>query len=205
MSQPPPAIRQPPSGSLALLVWLLIQLAALLVATTNTTLWARPSSPIERFALPIMVAFQSGSAALLFPWLIPNFRAILAVLGSALLFDQLAGILATNSAAEIAIAAAGCLTWLSGLAAWRGVLHAPGAQLLGVSAASTGTLGFASCIYACSEFGEGPIRLTNTLLGGVILGNLLIALAVLWIARILAPSYPQAVVDLSTPREQNRA
>jgi hypothetical protein len=182
------------SGVLPVVTWLAIQLLALLLAASNTPLWARPASPIESLALPIMLAFQATAAVLLFPWLFPDPTALLRVAGSAILFDQLSGMLATRTSADIVAGSIGVTAWIVALWLWNSVCTSDHAKLIAVAALSTASIGFLGGVYASAEFGEGRIALTSSLIWGILWTNLIAACIARIARRILAPTYPQVHV-----------
>jgi hypothetical protein len=63
-----------------MIVWLLVQLAALLVATLRTPLAAQYPQPGEFQAVPVMLVAQFSALAILFPWMLRTWGSALAVL-----------------------------------------------------------------------------------------------------------------------------
>jgi hypothetical protein len=186
-----------------LLVWLLLQLLALLLAITNAPLLARPAHPMETYALEIMLSVQGAAAVLLFPWLLRDATDIGRVVVSAWLFDQLAGMLAMQNATGIAVAAAGISVWLVGLSVWSRVCATTRTQLAAVALLSAASIGLLAAMYTSMEFAEGSLSLSGALIWGVLSANLLAAGLALIFGRFFAPSYPPPNVRLSTSSEPN--
>jgi hypothetical protein len=194
-----------PPGKLApLLVWLLMQLLALLLSISNAPLFARPAHAMETYALGIMLAVQVAAAVLLFPWLLRDATDILRVMVSAWLFDQLAGMLAMQEASDIVVATVGISTWLVGLSLWSGVCATMRMQLAAVALLSSASIGLVAAICVSMEFADESLPLSGALIWGVLWANLLAAGLARIFRRFFAPSYPPPSVRLSTSSEPKR-
>jgi hypothetical protein len=102
-----------------LLAWLLVQLAALLLAVARVPLAAEYPRAAERLAIYLLLATQILAAAALVPWLLRGWRA--SILAAACCWPLLA-ITATLSNVEPSrvLAAGGYLTaWIATLALWN--------------------------------------------------------------------------------------
>ncbi len=133
------------------LVWLLIQLVAILIPTLGVSLSANFVQPPQAAALKEMIFAQMASAALLFPFLMRDGRAAIAVVLSCFPFLQFAGVMASTPLSRIAIASAFVSVWLITLALWRAALR-PRWQMWGVAIASLLTLGGLVIWYLEVEF-----------------------------------------------------
>jgi hypothetical protein len=100
-------------------VWLLVQLAALLVAVARVPLAADYPRAAERLAIYMLLAAQSFAAAALMPWLLRGWRA--SILAAACCWPLLAIAAMLSSVPPTrALAAGGYLTaWIAALALWN--------------------------------------------------------------------------------------
>ena len=144
-----------------MIVWLLVQVFALLLAAARVPIWARFDAPIESWALCWMLAIQLAASALLFPWLMPDLRAGVCVALISLPFLLLAGLLARNPF-TITLRACGVIQlWLAALTAWRIVLTSRTAQLLAAAIVSITTIGAAGVVYLAIEFNDAKLSAEN--------------------------------------------
>jgi hypothetical protein len=150
----PPAGPGPATGPV--LLWLLVQLAALLLASLRIPLAAKYPQPAEALATPVMLAAQVAAASLLFPYLMRDWRTATAVIASAWPFAAVASVL---SAAPLRATVAGeayVTSWLVALALWSAVLRTARLKLYGLAVAATLSVGGAALWYLAHEFSPGP-------------------------------------------------
>ena len=136
-----------------LLLWLLVQLSALLVACLRLPLAAKYPQPAEMLAAQLVVVAQVVAASLLFPYLLRDRRAALAVVASAWPFIALGGVLSALPAGRVVAAGAYVTLWLTALAAMRHTLP-DRYQPAGVTSASLITVGTPLLFYLRVEFGN---------------------------------------------------
>src|SRR4051812_44829008 len=79
-----------------LIVWLIIQLAALILCAARVPLWARPSQPLEQYSLQIMLAVQMAASALLAPMLFASGQRSCLVIAATVPFVALASVLSRD-------------------------------------------------------------------------------------------------------------
>src|SRR5207302_11501671 len=82
-------------------VWTGIELIPLALATTRVPLAARFPAEAEIWAPQEMIIIQILASALLFPWLLPSWRAALAIILSSVPMLWLAGLFAATPAARL--------------------------------------------------------------------------------------------------------
>jgi hypothetical protein len=133
-----------------LLVWLLIQLAALALGASQTPPSARWT--VESFALDEMLVAQVMSAALLFPLLLPNLRAAVLIAATSVPFSMLAGTLAGIANHRIATGCAPVVLWLAALAAFRRACIGRTMEVIGLLAATAISIGLPVAFYLNREF-----------------------------------------------------
>jgi hypothetical protein len=137
------------------LVWLLVQGAALGVSAARVPFFAIKSfpDPGERLALGVMLVAQIAGAAMLFPYLMRDARAAAMVIASSWPFTILAAFLTGRTDSRpIAAAVVFVTAWLLGLALWRGVLRSDRATAVGVCVAMLLALGAPLLWYLRAEF-----------------------------------------------------
>ena len=86
-------MKPPPIPLAPLLLWTLVQLAALAISAGRVPLSAEFPQPAERSALGVLAVTQVTAAALTFPLLLPTLRAAIATATIALGFLGFAGLL----------------------------------------------------------------------------------------------------------------
>lgn len=136
------------------LLWMLIQLAALVLAALRIPLAAKYPQPAESLAVHVLMAAQIGSSALLFPYLMRDWRTVLALMSTTWPFLAAAAALSAVEMTRTAVAAAYVSAWLLGLALWRVALDddRPSRQMFGVAVAACLAMGGASLFYLRLEF-----------------------------------------------------
>lgn len=137
-----------------LLMWLLVQLLALLVAAFRVPLAAGYRQPGDLLAAHVMVVAQVTIAALVFPYLMRSGPAAIAVVCSAWPLVVIAGVLSGTPTAGI-VAAAGYVTaWLLALGALNAALPER-FRPLGVATVTLLSVGVLIVLYLDVEFGGG--------------------------------------------------
>ena len=144
-----------------LLVWVLIQMASLVVAGARLPLAAKYPRPEESLAAYVMLVAQVVGSGLLFPYLMRDWRTAAITIAAAWPFLLLAAGIAAVPAGDASRAAGYVTAWLIALALWRTAL--PGPRSLAIATAIWGllTVGAATVWYLQSEFvTEGDNDLT---------------------------------------------
>ncbi len=178
--------------AVAVVVWLLIQLAPLVLAASRVPLWARVDRPVESYAVQFMLAVQVAASAMLFPWLMATRRSAVAVILVSGVFLQLAGILAAASGFTILTSVTQLWMWLISLALWRTAIRSTRYELVGVALATALSIGAASLIYLQMEFTAGEVLIGSKWIWLALCAMLATGLAVSMHAyRASATGYPQ--------------
>ena len=162
----------PGSDTGPVLLWLVVQLAALFLAAFRVPLAAKYPQPAESLATHVLLAVQVAASAMLFPHLMPNWRTTAAIIATGWPFAAIASILSAVPLARMAAAEAYVTVWLLALALWRAVLREHRLSLYGVALATTVSIGGAALYYFRLEF--GPIAAGSAVGGN---GYALIALS----------------------------
>ena len=139
------------------LVWLLLQLIALAISAGRIPFYAIKSfpQPAELIALPLMLVVQIGASALLFPFLLRDFRTAGLVVVASWPFTVLAGFLTgITTTRGIPYSAIYVTIWLAGLGLWNKALRSPRGQVMGVAIALFGTFGGVLLNYLSREYGR---------------------------------------------------
>ena len=172
-STSPTAGRVNPSHSPAapLLVWLVIQMAVLVLAAQRVPLSARWPHESERLAVHEMLVAQIAVSALLFPWLLRDRITTILVAASGILFLYLAAFLAGVDHVRVTLVAGQVVGWIVGLAMWRPLLAQWRATMIGVGMATCVSLGSALLVYLRADAAKEPASWT------VHLGPIMSALA----------------------------
>lgn len=155
VEDPATAPSGPPPSTAPLLLWLLIQLGAILLVVLRVPLAAGYPEPAERLAPHLLLAVQVVAAGMLFPFLLRDWRAAVQVIATAVPFQLASGYLAGIEARAMLPAMAFCLSWILLLALWRPSLGTARARMLGVSVATCLTLGGGILHYLRLEFAAG--------------------------------------------------
>ena len=152
-------VSQPPRSPFApLAVWLLPQLAVIILMAAQVPLLVAKSmpDPPELLALRTMLVLQIASSALLFPFLLRDFRATAMVILSMVPMTFLAAFLAGEVAKwKMAYAVGYVAIWLVGLALWRPILRSARAQAVGITTAMLVAFGGIVFWYLQAEYGGG--------------------------------------------------
>lgn len=136
-----------------LLLWLLLQLAALALSAFRVPLAADHARPAEMLAAHVMLVTQVSAASLLFPYLMRTAQSAAAVCATSIPFVVMAGNLSAAPAAGL-VAAAGFLTlWLAALAAWRFALPTRAARQFAAAVAALICIGTLVVFYIRLDFG----------------------------------------------------
>jgi hypothetical protein len=166
-----------PLGPLGL--WLLLQLLALGVSAARIPFFAKSfPQPAELLATGVMLVVQIGAAALLFPYLLRDFRAAVMVVAASWPFIILAGFLTGQAERRILWGTVAYVTaWLLGLAVWRSALRSARAQAAGVAVATLVSIGGPLLWYLRAEYGvqSSAVDWTQASNWGPIMGALSIA------------------------------
>jgi hypothetical protein len=163
------------------LLWLLVQLAALSVAALGIPLAAKYPQPAEVLATHVMLATQVAAGALHFPYILGDWRTAAGVIAAAWPFAATASVLSATPLNTTAAAEAYVSIWLFGLALWCAVLPGPRSKSYGVAVAATLTVGGGCLWYLGREF--DPV--SSGAVGGN--GDLLAASPLLATLRLLVP------------------
>src|SRR5262245_54381709 len=94
------------STPIALLIWLLIQLGALLIGAARVELWANYPRPAENLALDLMLVTQAAASALLLPLLLITWHRAALVIATVVPFAHFAAMLTAVPTVRAAAASA---------------------------------------------------------------------------------------------------
>jgi len=189
-----------------LIVWLLIQVAALGVSAGRIPLSARFPRPAEDQSLIVMMIAQQVFGALLMPRLLLIWTAKTSI-GAVFPFTFLAAALGQNSTGVAIVCATCTALWLVTLTLWNYALRTNRARLVASGAFAALALFGPLLQYLQSEYGDGrstishfqpgPISATLAVLSNdltsffvQITGLLLLAVIVLIVRRRQVTSYP---------------
>lgn len=142
-----------------LLVWLLPQLAVLMLMAGQVPIVAPKAMPrpAELWAARMMITVQVVSAALLFPFLVRDLRATILIGAVAIPMGLLANFLAGTAPRRQIVAPIAYLEiWLATLFLWRVALRSRRSQGIGVAAAMLVALGAVVYYYVRLEYGPSP-------------------------------------------------
>jgi hypothetical protein len=148
-SEPTPVSR---SSTFPLLLWLVLQLAAASLAAGRVPLAAKYPLDGERLAAHVLLSAQCIAGALLFPFLLRDWRTAAQVIASAAPFQVAAGLLSGAEWEALMAAIAVVDAWLVTIAIWSSCLPTPRSRMIGVAAASLLTLGGGLLGYLRMEF-----------------------------------------------------
>jgi hypothetical protein len=112
-----------PPLPIRLLVWLMVQLAVLMIGAFGVPIYARHGDPREMLAIHEMMACQIGLSALIFPWLLSSWRHAIAIIVSSVPFILIAGWLSTTSSRTIGLCLIHVTLWLAALVAVDGIVR----------------------------------------------------------------------------------
>ena len=147
---PAPTTDAPPFTA-PLLLWLSLQLLALLTALLRVPLAAQYPQPAELLAAQVMVVVQVTAVALLFPYLLRDVRSVAAVVAATLPFLVLSGAVSGIPAGRLVLAGIYVVSWIVALAAWN-VRASTSGRSAGVAAATLLTLGTLVAFYLRLEY-----------------------------------------------------
>ena len=139
------------------MLWLVLQLIALIVATARVPLAAGYPQPAEFLAPHVMVVVQTTAAVLLFPYLLSSWPVAVAVMATTWPFIILSGLLSSVPGDRLVSTAGYVSGWLLTLAALSRALPPrarPFAVAAGTLLAAGGVVGF----YLEQDFGSGSTR-----------------------------------------------
>jgi hypothetical protein len=133
-----------------MIVWILIQIAALAVSAFRLPLAPEMGGASERFALAVMLVTQIGAASLFSAALLRDFRGAIVAIVTAWPFALLAAVLADAGLRQFAVAETYAMVWIASLSAWNWALPRFKSQIS--SAATLISLGGAVLWYLHAEF-----------------------------------------------------
>lgn len=139
-------------GAMPLLLWGIVSILPLLVSAARIPLWARPSPPIEQYALAMMLVTQIAITGMLFPFLFSSPVSAVGVMLGSIVMLQLAGLLSDASAAAIFRTIAWTSMWQVSWWLLHRSLRSQRVQQVGVALATTAGVGGLILIYLRSEF-----------------------------------------------------
>jgi hypothetical protein len=167
---------EPSPSTAPLLLWLLVQLGAIVIAVLRVPLAAAYPEPAERLAPHLLLAVQVIAAGILFPFLLRDWRTAAQVVATAVPFQLASAYLAGVGARGMLPAMTFVLSWIVVLAVWRPCLTLHRMRALAISIATCLTLGGGVLRYLRLEFGRGssdtsfetasPLLTTLAALGG---------------------------------------
>jgi hypothetical protein len=137
-----------------LFLWMVIQLLALALAAGRVPLSARFPQPAESMATVEMLVAQIGSASLLFPLLLKDFRRFVLATAGAWPMLFLAADLGGEPFLHVAAAAGFVSLWLLTLYVWVTVLKSSRAISMAMTVAALWAIGGPVLLYLHAEYGE---------------------------------------------------
>ena len=158
----PATVQTTPAGPAtgALLIWLGVQILALVVPALRLPLAAKYPSPEELNAVAVMLAVQVGASSLLFPVITREWRTAAASVATLWPILMLAALLAASPPAHVIVPALYVTAWLTCLAVWRAMLPAP-ALMWAVALAAAVSLGGGALRYLYLEFAPGTVNASS--------------------------------------------
>lgn len=135
-----------------IVLWLAVQLAALALAAARVPLAAKYPRPEELLAASLMLTVQVSASALLFPYLMRDWRTAAGVIATAWPFLMLASTLAAAPVGHTVKAGAYVTLWLVALVLWAPLITRPKLQSMGVAVAGLTSIGAALLNYLRMEF-----------------------------------------------------
>ncbi len=124
----------------------------MILAAARVPLAARYPEPAEQLAPHVLVATQVIAAALLFPFLLREWRVAIQLIATAIPFQFAAAILAGWDVRSIADSAACVAVWIVALSLWTASIRTEKSRALGIALASFLTLGAGIAHYLRLEF-----------------------------------------------------
>lgn len=152
---PPANIPKQKSLGPPLFLWLLVQLAGLALAVARVPLAAHFPEPVERLAVGEVLVAQVLGLAMLFPILLRDWLASLAVAASMWPMLLVANLLSDAPLDRVLLAGGYVSLWLAALNVWRTALKSAWSQMIGVSIFGLFAAGGPVLWYLGLEFGSG--------------------------------------------------
>lgn len=182
-SAAPQKSRHGVSPIVPLLIWLAVQLLALLMAVMRIPMSARFHQPAEDLAVEMMVVSQVAASAMLFPLLMRDGKTTLILIAASWPFAQLAGFLSNVPPMRMAAASLYVSTWLAALGIWRAALPSQRSQLIGIAVATILSLGGPLLAYLRLEFSSGKIdpRLLGPVVAAIGLSRSAFPSLIIWL------------------------
>jgi hypothetical protein len=137
---------------LALLIWLIVQLAAIGLCAARFSLWARAPQAMEQLALAVLLAVQVGAASLIFTHLLSNGRGLILAIASAWPMAELASFLSDTPWLPFLRGESFVTVWLISLWLWRKAFPKPQHHLLLTATASLVSFGAPILWYLRADF-----------------------------------------------------
>jgi hypothetical protein len=147
-----------------LLLWFVVQLAALLLSALRVPLAAQFPQPAEFQAVRVLLAIQFAWVAIVFPMLLINWRMAVLALASAWVMLALAAGLSAWTFTLVLPAAGYLAVWIIVLWTWRAGLVSAGQQSFAAAVMATYFIGGALLWYVQLDFGvtsPAPASLVN--------------------------------------------
>jgi hypothetical protein len=146
-------------------LWIGPQLVALAISVFRLPLWARFPQPGEWLALPVMLAVQSGVAALLLP-ILDDWSIAGSILAAGWPMALIAGSLSATPVRTAVECEMYLSLWIMGLAVWSRAC----AQYRGIACAIAAcwSIGGALLVYLRAEFAPAKEPLTGALAGPLV-------------------------------------
>jgi hypothetical protein len=148
----------PPSLAVTacLILWLVVQLGAIWLASARVPLWARLPQAAELWAIHYLVVAQVAASALTFPWLMKSWASTVAVIATAWPFVFLAGLLSPLPVQTVVLVAVYLSIWLLALRILRSPLSSTRQQFTRVAAAALWAFGGPILIFLHLEYAPDP-------------------------------------------------
>jgi hypothetical protein len=151
-----------------LFLWMAIQLIALALAAGRVPLSARFPQPAESMATVEMLVAQIGSASLLFPLLLKDFRRFVLAAAGAWPMLFLAADLGGEPFLRVAVAAGFVSVWLLTLYIWVLAIRSSRWISIVIAIAALWTIGGPVLLYLHAEYGEqNHLQFWNALAGPI--------------------------------------
>jgi len=145
----------PAISASAILIWMLVQWIALLLAADRVPLAAHYFPLPELHASQILLAAQFSWTAIFFPVLCRSWQMGIATLVSGWVMLVLAAMLSAWQMSDVVQPAAYLGLWVVGLGQWRRVLTSNWLQMMGSSLIATFTIGGPLVWYFGTDLGKG--------------------------------------------------
>jgi len=139
-------------STIAIVIWVSVQLAALGLSAERIALWTGAPSSMEQYALVFIVAVQAGVSALIFPHLLCSRSSTILAVAFAWPMAQLASYLSDTSGIVLLRSEIYISIWLLSLHLYSHALRRPRAKLLGTALAGMLSFGGPVLWYLQAEF-----------------------------------------------------